>query len=108
MLNNYRVKAWSDPPTGEIHLIIWCSEGGREFVALPIELKFKEHQVAEREEPTLILPRFMADDFLRALAEGLDEMGIKTDQDAKLAGTLDATRYHLEDMRRLAFKGVKG
>src|SRR4030066_1079553 len=104
MLNNYKIRAWQDPATADTHIIIWCSEGGRQFVALPIDLNFKEHQEGQRQEPSLILPRFMAEEFMNALAEALDEMGVKTDQDAKLVGTLDAIRYHLEDMRQLVFK----
>ena len=47
------------------------------------------------------LSSFIANDFLEALAEALDQQGIKTDKDAKIAGTLEATKYHLEDMRKL-------
>lgn len=39
---------------------------------------------------------------LQAFAEALDKHGIKTDNDHKIAGTLEATKYHLEDMRKLA------
>jgi len=39
---------------------------------------------------------------LQAFAEALSEHGIKTDNDHKIAGTLEATKYHLEDMRKLA------
>jgi len=41
-------------------------------------------------------------DALQAFAEALSERGIKTDNDHKIAGTLEATKYHLEDMRKLA------
>jgi hypothetical protein len=41
---------------------------------------------------------------LKALADGLANYGVKTDTDAKLQGTLEATRYHLEDMRAIALK----
>lgn len=43
----------------------------------------------------------IAQEFLQALAEALDKNGIKTDKDAKIQGTLEATKYHLEDMRSL-------
>ncbi|HLJ73182.1 MAG TPA: hypothetical protein VKU62_01255 [Thermoanaerobaculia bacterium] len=39
--------------------------------------------------------------FLSALAEALDEMHIKTDSDAKIAGTLEATRAHLRDLQEM-------
>lgn len=41
-------------------------------------------------------------DALQAFAEALAERGIKTDNDHKIAGTLEATKYHLEDMRKIA------
>ena len=47
------------------------------------------------------LNNIIAQDFLQGLAEALDKQGIKTDKDAKIQGTLDATRYHLEDLRKL-------
>lgn len=42
------------------------------------------------------------DDALKAFADELSNIGIKTDNDHKMAGTLEATKYHLEDMRKLA------
>lgn len=44
---------------------------------------------------------YIAHEFFLALAEALDKQGIKTDKDAKIQGTLEATRYHLEDLRKL-------
>lgn len=42
------------------------------------------------------------DGALKAFADKLSDLGIKTDNDHKIAGTLEATKYHLEDMRKLA------
>lgn len=42
------------------------------------------------------------EDALQAFAEALSERGIKTDNDHKIAGTLEATKYHLENMRKIA------
>jgi len=39
---------------------------------------------------------------LKAFADALAERGVKTDNDHKIAGTLEATKYHLEDMRKIA------
>lgn len=41
-------------------------------------------------------------DAMQAFANALSDAGIKTDNDHKIAGTLEATKYHLEDMRKLA------
>lgn len=49
----------------------------------------------------LKIPGFLADSFFKSFAEVLDKQGVKTDNDAKIQGTLDATKYHLEDLRTL-------
>ena len=104
ILNSYRVKTWVSPSTDEVYLSISYMEDNRIFIASPINLEFKEHKIGMRSNPTLILPSYLAEDFLNAFAEALDDAGIKTDKDAKLAGTLEATRLHLEDMRTMAMK----
>lgn len=49
------------------------------------------------------------DDQLQALAEGFAAKGIKNANDHKAEGLLEATRVHLEDMRKIVFKkeGIK-
>ena len=83
-------------------LIIEKFPDGRRAVALPVKLEMKVIELgAMVTEPTLRLNGGLADSFLKAMANGLDEYGIKTDQDAKLQGTLEATRYHLSDLRKI-------
>lgn len=69
--------------------------GGGEWLEVP--------QLPEGDQikPTLRLPS----DAMMALADALDKLGVKTDSDAKLKGTIEAMRLHLDDMRILA--GVK-
>ena len=49
------------------------------------------------------------DDQIQALADGLAAKGVKTANDSKAEGLLEATRVHLEDMRKIVFKkeGIK-
>ena len=47
------------------------------------------------------VPWPIADEFRKAMSDMLAEKGIKPDRDAKIEGTLEATRYHLEDLRTL-------
>ena len=49
------------------------------------------------------------DEQLQALADGLADKGFKTTSDSKAEGLLEATRAHLEDMRKIVFKkeGIK-
>jgi hypothetical protein len=84
------------------------SRGGRHFL-----WQFKQIEPVELTEgptdaePTFRLQSWLVGPFFKALAEALEQQGIKTDSDAKLAGTMEATRLHLEDMRRLVFKAGK-
>lgn len=39
---------------------------------------------------------------LKGLAEALATRGVTTEPQAKLEGTLEATKYHLEDLRTLS------
>lgn len=69
----------------------------------------------EKERPGEVYPKASltveggdSETFLQVLAEALARHGVKTDKDAKIEGTLQATRYHLEDMREmLKLKGQK-
>ena len=52
---------------------------------------------------TLCLPRGAAEAILNALLE----RGVKPKEQSRVEGMLEATRAHLEDMRRLVFKEKK-
>jgi hypothetical protein len=53
--------------------------------------------------PTYVLPY----DMLKSLRDELDTFGIRGASDEKIAGKLEATQAHLEDMRKLVFGGKK-
>lgn len=76
---------------------------GKLFVAKPMQFNWVEHKECESVEPSLRISDFYASDLLKALAEALDKKGIKTENDFKIQGLLEATKYHLNDMRRLVF-----
>jgi hypothetical protein len=64
--------------------------------------------IGEDPKPFLTFSGTIAQEFFQGLAEALDAQGIKTDKDAKIQGTLEATKYHLEDLRTLLkLKGDK-
>jgi len=95
-------------PIGTVDIYIVDQRNGKTHVAEPVQLVFKKlPEGAIDPGPTLRLPRYMGESFLRALAGELDKNNVKTDSDAKLQGTLEATKYHLEDMRQL-MKLTKG
>lgn len=47
----------------------------------------------------------LEDEQIHAIAEAFAAKGVKTQNDHKLAGLLEAKNDHLEDMRKLVFKG---
>lgn len=52
-------------------------------------------------EPSLILPGRLGEEVMQAMAEAFSKRGIKTENDHKIQGTLEATKYHLEDLRKI-------
>lgn len=52
-------------------------------------------------KPFLTISGMMARDLFKGLATALDEKGFKPDSNAKIEGTLNATKYHLEDLRTM-------
>ena len=65
-------------------------------VAKPMELQFE--RVGEGfapMQPSLRIPGRESVQFLKSIAEALDQNGTKTDDDHKIAGTLEATKFHL-------------
>ncbi len=47
------------------------------------------------------VPSRLMPDLLKAMADCLEEQRVQTDSQAKIEGTLNATKYHLEDLRKL-------
>ena len=50
---------------------------------------------------TLRIPWTLREQFFKAMGEFVSNKGIKTDSDMKREGILEATKYHLEDLRHL-------
>lgn len=87
---------------GSFSMYIIKRDNEKKYVAEPITLKFKELKDNDiYPEPSLVIPDSFAEELMTDLAEQLDKNNIKTDKDAKIQGTLEAQKYHLEDLRRL-------
>jgi len=87
---------------------IWIEkEEGRNFYVMKCEktewVKIDEQRCVPI-EPTIMIPHYERADFLKALALSLGENNIKVPTEEKIIGLLGATKYHLEDMRKLVFK----
>ena len=102
-MNDFEIRIGQDITRAGIAIIVFDRRKGQNSV---INLYTGETKVLKEFEEIpfefmMKISNFLANDFLKALAEALDQQGIKTDKDAKIAGTLEATKYHLEDMRKL-------
>lgn len=64
-------------------------------------LRISEGVTTDSIKPTFILSGVDGKAMMFALAEALEDEGIKTSNDFKAQGLLEATKYHLEDMRTL-------
>lgn len=83
-------------------IVFWERRGDKIAVVEPMELKFTETaEGAFLTQPSLRIPYHMAPGFFKALAEVMDKEGIKTENDHKIQGLLEATKFHLQDMRKL-------
>jgi hypothetical protein len=96
---------WAD--TYDIHIL---EEGynGKRYMAEPMELKFKEYVEGNIEPPTLKISRVFGREtnFLQAFSDALAKCGYKPKSVEENKGELKATKYHLEDMRKLLLKGA--
>ncbi len=94
-------RSWS----GGVEFIFFEHRDGKTYVCKPMQIIMEPTGPdGSFSGPSLKFDGVFGDIFLLALAEALDKSGVKTDKDAKIAGTLEATKYHLEDLRKIVFK----
>lgn len=107
-MSNFRIGEWEarlyDVP-GMMAIDLWLrrTRGSLQEV-LTHEGIAKEVKQDEMSDPNDYFVRFESLDQLHAIAEALANYGVKTSNDHKNEGLLEATKYHLEDMRRIAFE----
>ena len=92
--------------TGQVAISILGKQGNEHHQASPCELLFVPIQLGEMTSPCIRIDEDNADNLLRALAQGLAEAGYLPDVSCAKDNELAATKYHLEDMRRLTFGKV--
>lgn len=61
----------------------------------------------DKYKPFMIIPMQMAQSFLLELTKVLSGMGIRTENEHKTEGKLEAVEKHLEDMQKIVFKQLK-
>lgn len=103
MIRDFDIRIGQDITRGGLAIVIWDKRHKENSVLNLYTGESKVIGALEQipDEFIMRLSNLVAQDFLQALAEALDDRGIKTDKDAKIQGTLEATEYHLEDLRSL-------
>lgn len=100
----YIIKVRRNPFTEGINIYFGLEDSKGLFVAKPVELKYEKVDDTGRDvEPSLFIPRGLASGFLEAVLDAIEREGIKSKSTATVEGLLEATKYHLEDMRKLVF-----
>jgi len=104
MKEEFRIKSFDDYQCSMFKLV--CSRHSGDKLEL---YNFYTGDVATIKQGELIpdeyimkIPEQMKDMFMESFAKMLDEKNIKTENTHKLEGVLEATKYHLEDMRKIA------
>ncbi len=104
-MTDLKVQIWTDWGSGSaLKIVFWRWDGSK--VHLYNFFTQKATTINEGDtypdEYILKVPGTMRDELFRSLAEAMDKQGIKTENDHKIAGILEATKYHLEDLRKIA------
>ena len=76
---------------------------GKRYLAKPMELEFTAVEEGKSYEPSLRIARFFgkSTNFLQALSDALAQCGYEPKTIEENKGELKASKYHLEDLRKL-------
>lgn len=87
--------------SGGVDLYIWQQIGQKIYCAKEMKIEFVECPEGIAPGASLRLAHFSAETFFKAMAEAIDKQGVKTENDFKIQGKLEATQGHLQDLRQL-------
>jgi hypothetical protein len=100
-----KIHSWADEETGGEKLIIWLEgqAGGPPHVFSLLTGVMRRLDFGERtpEEFIIRIPWNIFPQFKRAMAEWLSGEDIRPADESRAQGKLEATRYHLEDLREI-------
>jgi hypothetical protein len=95
-----KIKITNSPRSLAGNVFIYFERGNGKISVLQPDMKtlvdIGEHEPID---PTFEVPNMQ--DFINAMGEAVMEYGYKGNKEAKNDGNLQATKYHLEDLRRL-------
>lgn len=99
-MNPFKVRIYNDY-SGSTHIVITKVSGNKIYVAKELALEFEEiPEGAFFKTPTLRVDWQHSKDFMAALKEALDGERLPP---SAVEGELKATKYHLEDMRKIVY-----
>ena len=105
-MENWKCVIRDHPYDLSIDLFVYRQTSGNEleyvYVGKNGEFLIEVVRRYEPLKPFLTLPEMMAKELFSGLAQALDKQGYKTESNSKLEGLLEATKYHLEDLRKIA------
>ena len=98
-----KIKLGRDFNRDQVQIVFMDYEGmvKRAYNFYTGETKVIEEGVAVDDDYILKIPSHLMPELLKAMADLLEEEKIQTDSQHKIEGKLDATKYHLEDLRKI-------
>ncbi len=90
-----------------VDIYIYEERNGKTCLYQTTELTIKECEAGASDEPTIKFNYPIANELLQALQEAIVNIGIKPKEGNKIEGLYEATKEHLNDMRKLVFKQYK-
>jgi len=101
---SYKVYIRVSPIEDSYELYLVDIVEGKQYVAKPMDLVWIQVHPGEEYIATLKVPARIGVELFKAMKGAITKQGIKTDDENMLKAELKATKYHLQDMRKLVFK----
>lgn len=106
-----KIKVHREPWNDSLGVLFYEHSGQDRFVVKPVAMTLERVEPGVEVKPTFAIPGTDIYEFLKSMAEIAEANGVKTDtqlqEESKNKGVLEATKYHLEDMRNLVFRDTK-
>ncbi len=96
-----KVKIYHEEPFNELRIILYEENNGKKYIVKPMKMVVEEYREGQYTEPSLRISGATATEFMQEMANEIKTQGIRTDIDKINEGSLVATKYHLEDLRKL-------
>ena len=99
--HNYQVKLWLWEEGNGEDIYYTINNEGDGLIANSV--KSTDPILHDHLKPLIVLPRAIANVFIKLVAEHANSNGINTENESILKGKLDAKEEHLSDLRKIIF-----